>query len=243
MPLLNFLRRASALVVGIGLASCANVSSYSTPRTIPAGEGQGTLALEGEAVAGSGRGAAVYPTGATYIYRYGVADRTDVGFRVGNFTALGIDAKENFLRGRIDLAVDPSAQWYGGLSADLDVPRFLFDIPLIAAYNFSESTSLVVSPGVSFLTGWGDPGSNTMPRALQSTQRGVYGRLGIGVNFRVLSAWALQPEVTAMREVAGGDAFILTGGLGITYGYLPSYEDLSASGPAADSGNSSGEQQ
>src|SRR3954465_1617199 len=85
------------------LAGCPNPNVYGTPRTIPKGTSQHTVAAEGLGVVGVDK----VPVLPTYQYRAGLRDDVDMGFRIANLTSLGFDVKWNFYREKVDLAVVP----------------------------------------------------------------------------------------------------------------------------------------
>ncbi len=51
-------------------------------------------------------------------------------------------------------------------------------------------------------------------------------RAGIGLNWRLFRDFAVQPEVTITRQIGGFDAWIVNGGVGVSFLHLPKYGDF-----------------
>ena len=154
----------------------------------------------------------------TYQYRQGVTDSVDFGVRETGFSGLGADVKWNFLRGSLDLAIDPGLQWVivpagGGLSV------FYLHAPVLVGINFTPRITLVLSPGAVYALESGSPALS--PRYAVVTDGGVLARLGVGVNVRVSRELAIMPEVTAMRSFNEAEGFIVVGGVGFKFGAQP----------------------
>jgi len=65
-----------------------------------------------------------------------------------------------------------------------------------------------------------------------ATATGLWGRLGLGVDFRTSKTLAIHPEITAMQQINGVDALVWVAGIGFNIGAQPDYSDLGG-GPAA----------
>jgi hypothetical protein len=222
--------RARCLVVAsVALLGCPDPSTYGTPRTIPAGRGQHTIAVEGLYVTGKvpvlengtttkkfdDSGTILLPT---YQYRHGIADRFDFGVRVTAASGFGADAKWNFVRGVVDLAIDPGVQW-------VYVPRgegfslFYLHGPLVAGVNVTEKVTIVLTPGIVYAATVGSSASSVRNAIVSSG--GALARLGLGVNVRAGKILSLMPEVTAMRAFNDTQGIIVVGGVSFKLGAQP----------------------
>lgn len=152
------------------LLGCPNPQTYGTPRTTPSGKIQHTVALEGFHAAAKSTTTTAAPGGGvstrestdtltlpllpTYQLRVGVADRVDIGARITNLSALGGDVKWNFVKGEsVDLAVMPGLQLNYFSANNNSIFIFYGHLPLMAGFNFGESTTLVLSGGLVFAYG------------------------------------------------------------------------------------------
>jgi hypothetical protein len=229
-------RAVVGLLASLTLLGCPNPNTYGTPRTIPPGSGQHTLAVEGLYV--NGRAPVVdagattiqrvddgFPMAPTYQYRHGVADTVDFGIRVTNLSGFGADVKWNFVRGVVDLALDPGAQWvYLASSRTGELNAFFLHAPLLVGVNVTRRVAIVVTPGavVALEAGRSTPAPT---RGAIVTSGGVLARLGLGVNVRVGRLFAMMPEVTAMRAFNDTQGVIVVGGLGLKMGAQPRDDD------------------
>jgi hypothetical protein len=248
---LRFVGTAARLLgcsmLGLFLSGCPNPNTYATARTTPPGKLSFTVAPEAlgwrsevPAVDESGNRSTEEISGAvpvtpTFQMRLGVADEVDLGFRVNNLASLGFDAKYNFLKGAVDIALDPGIQWYrlsfesstasGTTSADVNV--FYLHGPLLIDLNFHETVSLVLSPGVVYGIASSDAdfsgGESDVTRV--ATSDGVFARFGVGIDFRLSARFALHPEVTVMRNFGDEADLLYMTGLGFNFGNLPSFAD------------------
>ena len=226
---------APCAVLGVAtfLLGCPNPSTYGTPRTIPAGKGQHTVAPE--IIYVRSKVPTVDPSGATvkafqsdgapmlptYQYRRGLTDAVDFGVRLTNGTGIGADLKWNFVRSTVDLAIDPGLQWVY-VPNDEGFHVFYFHAPLLAGLNVSERVALVVTVGMVMprITGGERPfGQYAIVKGGRALD-GLLGRLSAGINVRV-GKTALMPEVTVMRTFDGTQGLALVGGLGIKLGAQP----------------------
>lgn len=203
---------------------------------------QHTIALEGIGAFGSnvptttGTGTttttstSIYsPTLPTYQFRYGATDRFDFGIRAGNLTMLGIDGKYNFVRGRVDLAIDPGIQGTyissstgtGTTSTSASAAVFYGNLPLLIGINFSSRIALMLSPGIGFQAATG-----TTSAQYSAGSSAFLARMGAGFNFKIANSFALQPEVTALYYADGSNRLALSTGLGFVIGAQPDTSDL-----------------
>ena len=227
--------KTSVLVASCGvLLGCPNPSTYGTPRTLPAGQDQHTIAVEAIYVNSQpgGRGTARedggLPMSPSYHYRRGLTDTVDLGARATNLSGLGADVKWNFVRGSIDLAIDPGVQWAyvpigHGFSA------FYLHAPVLVGLNVTRRITLVLTPGAMFAveTGSPPPGHSVVRNG------GALARLGVGVNLRLGARLALMPEATAMRALNDSGGIVVVAGLGIKLGAQPFMDGESAATLAA----------
>ena len=206
------------------LLGCPNPNTYGTPRTVPAGQGQHTIAAEAIYVSsrsggdGSPRETEGLPMFPTYQYRHGLTDTLDIGARAPNLSGLGVDLKWNFVRGRFDLAIDPGAQWaYVPVGDGFHV--FYLHAPLLAGFNVTRRVTIVLTPGAVFAVEAGKP--PPVRHTLITQGSSVLGRLGVGLNLRLGRHFALMPEVTAMRAFNDTAGVVVVGGIGIKLGAQP----------------------
>lgn len=171
------------------------------------------------------------PTLPTYSLRVGILDGLEIGGRVANLTSLGADLKWNFLKSdSLDAAIDPGFQWFSistsvesqNESASSSTSVFYFHAPILLGFNFSETVSLVASPGIAYglvsteLT-------VTDERDAASTTDGFMARLGLGFDFRPSKRFAIHPQITFLRTFDDAAALIYMAGIGFNFGNLPAY--------------------
>jgi hypothetical protein len=235
-------------MVGLFLSGCPNPNTYATARTTPPGKLSFTVAPEAlgwrsevQTVDESGNRrteelSGAVPVPPTFQMRLGVADQVDLGFKVNNLASLGFDAKYNFLKGAVDIALDPGIQWYrlsfesasasGTTSEDINV--FYLHGPLLIDFNFNEIVSLVLSPGVVYGIASSDAalisGGESDVKSV-ATSDGVFARFGVGLDFRLSPRFALHPEITVIRNFGDEADLIYMTGLGFNFGNLPSFAD------------------
>jgi len=208
------------------LAGCPSPNVYGTGRTIPVGQFQHTVAVEGIGVSAGGAGAYL-PTLPTYQFRVGVHDRIDIGARLANLTSLGADAKFNFLRGTLDLAVVPGFTAFyatgsaasGGTSATSSAGVFYGNLPLIVGINAGEMATILLTPGVGVAATTSSTGG---PSTSAASATGFYARMGLGVNVHFDSGFAVHPEVTFLYFPNGG-AIVYSTGVAFQFGASPNF--------------------
>lgn len=217
------------------VAACPNPNTYGTPRTIEPGASSHTVSLEIDAIAGK-RGGDASPAVPSYTMRIGLVERLDLGIRAANFSSAMADLKWNFLRSRrFDLAIDPGAQWFYDRANDVHYVQI--HTPLLVGVNVRSDLQLVFVPGFALQLATREtlapcPGGSMPPcgseltRFLGATAPMV--RAGMGVSWRIFRDMAVQPEVTVMRQIGANDAWIVNGGLGVSFLHLPRYDDLDA---------------
>jgi hypothetical protein len=223
-----------ALGAALLLQGCPNPNVYQTPRTTPKGSVSHTVAAEGigfsateEATGQSVSG--FFPTLPSYSLRVGVADEVDIGFRLANMSSLGADAKWNFVRGQtLDVAVDPGVQWFRW-STTVDNETTSADIvyanlPVLVGINIAEPLSLVIVPGITYAYSSASTSGGGSDAATSAD--GVMARVGFGFNLRVSQRFAIQPEVTLLRQFNDDPAALYIAGLGFNFGALPGFDDL-----------------
>lgn len=212
---------------GLLLSGCPNPNIYGTARTITRGQIQHSIAIEGVGVAGSSTGFS--PTLPTYQFRYGLADRVELGARLSNLVMPGLDVKWNFVRGGIDLAVQPgvSVTYVSAStsSASTDFVIGYFHLPLLVGFNLSPNVSLLLTPGIlgAFASGTTTGTSDGSARFASGT--GINGRFGVGAFFRLGNGFAIQPEITAVRSFdPDAKGVVLSFGLGFQFGAMPNLQ-------------------
>lgn len=223
------------VALGAFLCGCPDPNTYGTPRTLAPGDLQlqGSLGAWG-GVANGSNGA--LPSLPSVGVRYGVADRLDVGARLVDFFGLGGDIKYNFVRGPVDLAIDPMLQAFYVPAIQL-TPSSSYSnatgiaqvhLPLLIGINFDDATTLVLTPGIVGTLATGSASDNPYAGAQQIAfaSTGLGARLGIGLNIRTSDTFSWQPEVTAWHEFNGVDSWVCVAGIGINIGAQPDYSDL-----------------
>lgn len=219
-PRLGLSHLALGVVAAASLAGCPSPNVYGTARTLPAGTIQHTAAVETIGVAPRTGSGLFLPTAPTYQLRLGVTDRVDLGFRLGNLSTLGFDAKINLVRGAFDLAIDPGLQGMYLAFGSSGAALMYFNLPVILGFNLSENFSIIATPGVAYALGIGYTSSSS-----EYNSDGFAGRLGLGLNIRVSRSFALQPEVTALY-FPGSEGVIVSGGIGFSFGAQPDFSDV-----------------
>ncbi len=234
-----------ALLVGVPgfLSGCPNPNVYGTPRTTPVGKVSHTVAAEAFGIAFDSetidpntgevtkeRVTATVPMPPTYQIRVGVADRVDVAGRISNMSSIGGDVKWNFYRTpAFDAAIAPGFQWFsvstsaGDSSASTNV--VYVNGPLLLGLNVSEEVSFVLTPGVTYSIS--DTVVDADDASSGATAHGIWGRAGFGINFRLTEGFAMQPEVTLMKNLSDDEvgSLLYVMGLGFNFGRLPSFAD------------------
>jgi hypothetical protein len=237
----------SSIVKGIGccvglgwlvtLTGCPNPNIYGTPRTTPAGKISHSVAVEAIGFK-SDTTSGTFPTAPTYTFRIGATDNLDIGVRVGNSSTLGVDGKFNFLKSHsFDMAVAPGAQVFyfsassssGTSSTSSTVAGTYLHLPLLFGVNLGQSATIMPTAGIMYGIASGssstsDSSGNDSVKASSNT--GIIGRFGLGVNLRVTDGFAMQPEFTLMKPFKdGASGYLYLAGLGFNFGALPSYAE------------------
>jgi hypothetical protein len=228
------------------LTGCPNPNIYGTPRTTPKGEISHTVAAEAISFQGESEStttttingqttttktkeqvSVTLPVFPTYQLRYGVAEEVDLGFSVRNGSSLGADVKYNPVKSKsFDLAIDPGFQFFrisssGAEGTSASVTVAYLHLPLLLGVNLSESTSFVFTPGGVVVLASGSASGSGSDSAASSS--GFLARMGVGLNIRISKGFALQPEVTAMRQLQDTSATLYMAGLGFNFGKLPTF--------------------
>jgi hypothetical protein len=227
------MKRALFVVMSLPLLlGCPNPNTYGTPRTVPAGKGQHTVAFD--AIYARARTAKVDPSGATlpttddsgtlmlptYQYRHGLTDTLDFAVRITNMSGLGGDVKWNFLRrSAADLAIDPGVQV---VDASNQTAAVLFVYaPLLAGINVTEKITAVLAPGLVYTRALGKLDDEAANKRAILTSGGMLASFGLGVNFRTGRATSMMPEITAMRPFNASGGLVVVAGLGLKFGAQP----------------------
>jgi hypothetical protein len=184
---------------------------------------------------GSANGHTAFTPGLPTVgVRVGLGDRIDVGARVADFSSLAADAKLNFLRGRLDMAIDPGLQGYYYDLSGLTTPIAAVNLhlPLLLGLNFDEDTTLVLVPGlVATLATATAAGSGASTPQIAALSQGVGARLGLGLNIRASDKLSWQPEVTVWHEFNDVDSWVYVLGIGLNVGAQPNYSELAEPAP------------
>lgn len=165
----------------------------------------------------------------SYQLRLGVVDTVDIGVRLAHVSSLGLDVKWNFVKTDLfDMAVDPSIQvWYfDSCSTDGDPHAQVYgNLPLLFGINVNDSLSIVPTLGITYgcasrTTLFGNSPSD------DANIRGVMGRGGLGLEFRVSHRFGLHPELTYLRYLGPDSKPAISWmvfGLGLNFGALPQW--------------------
>jgi hypothetical protein len=221
---------------------CLNPNTYGTPRTTPVGKVQSSLAAEAvsyRAVTPEQQGgpprttAGNSPVAPSYAFRVGVSDRLDIGGRVANSSALGVDLKWNFFRSEVlDLAVAPGAQSFlvwGGAGAGF-YSHVYTNLPLMCGINASPEFTVAPSIGVGYGFNSSDDPSYNNPEERTASTEALMVQAGLGLDFRISPRFAIHPAMSLLKRVsgpAGAELSWYTFGLGFKWGALPSYGQVS----------------
>jgi hypothetical protein len=246
--LASFGTKVAALgALGMMCTGCPNPNTYGTPRTTPVGKLQHTVAAEGIGAAYKvpevtpGTDAAGNPTtrvelvshrytlpnSPTYQLRVGVADDVDIGVKFANLSSLGADVKWNFIKGdTFDMAAAPGFQVMHFSVNGVGFTQFYGNLPLLFGINVDDSVTLVPTAGVTYSASSDGVISDAASYFAPFSQGGLWLRGGLGVNFRISPKFALQPEVTFLKNFAADDeidSLTYVFGLGFNFGNLPVY--------------------
>jgi hypothetical protein len=211
------------LLLAIALCACPNPNTYTSARTLRAGDAQLLVAAEGYASIDEVDGETeteVLPTLPTIGARYGVSNSFELALRLANLMSLGADTKIQLRRGELDIAVGPGVQWHKvDIEYDGDAysaHAFDLHVPILFGWNLGPRVSLIASPGATFRTTVGpDP----------AVEHQWFALAGLGVNIRATQRFAVQPHATFMWDPIDGDG-IFAMGLGFTFGGQPDFSGL-----------------
>jgi hypothetical protein len=225
------LRYLFGLLVTVVLGACPNPNTYTSPRTMRAGDVQLLAAAEGYAMIDHDdiddeTQTDVLPSAPTVGVRYAMFDSAEVGLRAVNLSSLALDTKVQLHRGEIDVALDPGVQWfsaeieYDGKSYSSNV--FHAYVPVLIGWNLGRRATLVMSPGVALQV-----------EVFEEVEKRWLAMGGIGINLRATRRLALQPQVTAAWDVLDGKTGFVTAGIGFSFGGQPDFDGVGA--PATES--------
>ncbi len=235
------------------LSGCPNPNAYTVPRTLEPGDLQVVVAAEvygfGTNIANPATAGSSPPSstvwGATPLLptigiRYGLVEGVDVGARFENFQSLAGDLKLRLLRGNLDMAIDPGLD---AIYVDTEITNadtttvtrnagvFYLHAPLLLGLNFSDSLTLVASPGLAYAIATGPlAGASHAEQAGASTA--LLARLGLGVDVRTSDQLAIHPELTCMRGFNSAQSLLCIVGLALNIGAQANYDDLRPAQPS-----------
>ena len=212
----------SVAMLGFVCVACPNPNTFTVPRTVPAGEVQHSLSVEAIGVVGGGE-SAVAPTPPSYTARIGVADRFDVGLHLSHMTSLGADLKWNPVRSPgFDFAIDPGGQVFFIAASTGSVFIYYLHAPLLLGINASESTTIVLAPGISMVGASASTDSTFSGSSASDTA--FMARAGIGIDIRTSKKFAIHPETTFLIPFEGTGVIFLAG-VGFNFGAMPNYAE------------------
>lgn len=219
--------RASAVCLAlpsIVLFGCPASQTWTTARTVPAGEiqhaaGVEFLGLTWDCPEAAGT-SCVDPIGfvavpfPAYSLRIGAADMLDIGFKVSSSGSFGADFKVQLVETDFfDLALDP------GATTPFIFSFTYFTMPILFSLNFSDMMTLTLYPKVAY---WA-----VYDKDIETGAEGVF--FGGGGNFqiRVSEKFAITPGFEFMRIVSATDdqesVTFLNFGVGFNFGSFPSF--------------------
>ncbi|HEY3498444.1 MAG TPA: hypothetical protein VGK73_27310 [Polyangiaceae bacterium] len=161
----------------------------------------------------------VLPAPPSYTARIGLSDSSEIGLHFSHMTSLGADFKWNPIKGEVfDLALDPGGNV--GFIASSAGSAFLYyaQLPVLLDFNFSESVTMVLSPGMGI---YGATGGTNADFAYSDTAPLFRG--GVGFDFRTSKKFAVHPEVSILIPFKEGYGTIFLGGIGFNFGTLPDF--------------------
>lgn len=226
------LRRCLPLgFLGLVCTACPSPNTFTTPRTVPAGHVEHTIAVETIGAFANGD-SLVSPVPPSYTARVGLADRVELGLHLSHMSSLGADFKWNPLRSEVfDLAIDPGFQGFYIATGDASAFIYYLHAPLLLGFNLGSSTTIVLTPGVTLLGGAASvSGNSSTYNGASTSSTTLFGRLGFGVDFRFSQKFALEPEVTFLKSFESGGGTVMLAGLGFKFGTQPEYGGGGSSG-------------
>jgi len=224
------------------LCGCPNPNTYTAPRTLDPGGFQFSVAPElygfsvktstatidpvtNAPTTQSSTASFFTPTLPTVGVRYGVVNNFEIGARLPNLDSVAFDGKVQFVRGGVDLAIDPGAQAFFVGTSDGSAGVFYLHLPLMVGVNLSEKVTLVLAPGIVYTVATATVvTSNSAQQGATAT--GVMARLSAGVDIRVTKRIALHPELTFMKGFDSSEALLYVFGFGLNFGAQPNYSDI-----------------
>lgn len=216
------------LASAMALLACASPNLYATARTTPPGKVAFTVAPEAIGIVvdddskdpDSWHETGFAPVLPSYRVRVGLAERLDAAVVLGPVSAGG-ELKYNFLKSPlVDLALAPGYQWMPGHSTG---QGHLLAVPAVVDLNIHRRATVVLTPGVHYA--W----AQTPYKPTELAGEGASARFGAGLNLRVGSFLALQPELTGswhLTEQLYGTRYRYSLGLGINFFGLPGFDDV-----------------
>lgn len=234
--------QVSLLGLPVLACGCLNPNTYSTPRTTPVRRVQHSLAAEvvsfravtpeeGAEPRTNVGNTVVAPS---YAFRVGLTERLDVGGRIANASALGLDVKWNFLRSDLlDVAMAPGMQsFYVWGGAGTDVYSHVYtNLPLLVGINAAPEFTIAPSAGLGYGFNSSDNPSYNNAEERTSSTTALMLQAGLGLDFRISPTFAVHPEMSLLRRISGPAGATMswyTFGLGFNWGALPSYGQVSA---------------
>ncbi len=205
------------------LAGCPTPLTWTTPRTIPAGEVNHTVGLEvirltnlddpiedETETAGLTLDLEAPPVPfLAYLIRFGVSDEIDIGVKVSTSTSFAVDFKFQVVREDVfDLALDP------GIQTTVLLLNYL-NFPILMGFNLGDIATITLAPRVSYLTSLDEDFGGIL----------LYGGTA-GVRLGVTDGFAVIPQVDISRPFDQRAAWILnqvTFGIGFSFGDQPQY--------------------
>ncbi|MDI1476205.1 hypothetical protein [Polyangium sp. y55x31] len=224
-------RYFASFILPAMLTGCT-ANQYATPRTIPRGQVSHTVALEGLLdFRFNGEPGDLHPR---YQLRVGLADRVDLGVMAGPY--FGADVKWNFVRTKyVDVAVTPGVYYslFPSFSDGFDAPTHAvrFAAPISLGLNPTKAVTLFLHGNAAVNWNLKSYDEHCYPPDCERSSWFVAPEVGLGVQIRVTPNIALTPEVTIVGKTPHTAMAGLHGGLALTFGAQPSYDEFNEKPP------------
>ena len=213
---------AAALVV----SGCASYSTFQTPRVVPEGvtrEAIGVSLIRFQTDDGTRYTIPIFETGG----RYGVAERLDIGGKIGyslvGWATADLGLKVQVVQGPFDLAIGSSVSYitFSSSTADNSAPAqratfFHLHVDAPMGLNLGDRVTIGFGPKYTYssMTGSFDMGSTT------GIVNGSFFGGFVSLPFRIGNGVYLAPEINFLRpwNDLGSGYTQLQGGLVVMYG-------------------------
>jgi hypothetical protein len=209
--------RTVVVAAALGVTGCASLSNVQTADTL--GKGKFQVGIEPGLWGGAGSGGATFVPHVDASFRYGVADRVDIGVRAGSSF---LEFQSKFLLTtpgdpKIAVSLAPTfgglvvaaATSGGGGSAGL----LNIGVPVLIGFKTSGGSQFVIGPRLQNFILFGSGGGGS----------GAVYVMGLGGSFgffwRISDKFGLLPEIAAIYPAVGAAAASGVGSTGLQWLY------------------------